>query len=42
MENGEIVEEGSHYQLMKANDKYAHMFNIQAEKYAESEATNEE
>lgn len=41
MENGEIVEEGSHSQLMKNNGKYAYMFNIQAKKYAESEDTYE-
>ncbi len=33
MENGEIVENGSHEELMKKNGKYAYMFNLQAEKY---------
>lgn len=33
MENGEIVENGSHEELMKQNGKYAYMFNLQAEKY---------
>lgn len=33
MENGEIIEEGSHDELMEMNGKYAEMFNKQAEKY---------
>lgn len=33
LENGEIIEEGSHEALMSANGKYAEMFNKQAEKY---------
>lgn len=33
MEHGEIVESGSHDELMKQNGKYAYMFNLQAEKY---------
>jgi len=33
MENGEIVESGSHDELMRKNGKYAYMFNLQAEKY---------
>ena len=33
MENGEIVENGTHDELMKMNGKYAYMFNLQAEKY---------
>ena len=33
MENGRIIEEGSHAELMKMNGTYAYMFNLQAEKY---------
>jgi ATP-binding cassette subfamily B protein len=35
--NGEIIEEGSHEDLMKLNGKYAEMFNLQAEKYSMDE-----
>ncbi|MBR2413363.1 MAG: ABC transporter ATP-binding protein [Clostridia bacterium] len=33
LENGEIVESGSHDELMQKNGKYAYMFNLQADKY---------
>lgn len=33
MEYGEIIEEGSHSELMEQNGKYAEMFKMQAEKY---------
>lgn len=33
MENGEIVEMGSHEELMKLNGKYAEMYNVQARQY---------
>ena len=33
MENGEIIEIGTHSELMKMNGTYAKMFNMQAEKY---------
>lgn len=33
MENGSIVESGTHNELMNKNGKYAYMFNLQAEKY---------
>ncbi len=32
-ENGEIIEEGNHASLMAQNGKYAHMYQVQAEKY---------
>lgn len=33
MENGEIIESGSHEELMEKQGTYAYMFNLQAEKY---------
>lgn len=33
LENGRIVETGSHDELMEKNGKYAYMFSLQAEKY---------
>lgn len=33
LSSGEIIEEGSHEELMNLNGKYAEMFNMQAEKY---------
>lgn len=33
MENGKIIESGSHDELMNMGGKYAQMFNLQAEKY---------
>lgn len=33
LENGEIIEEGNHNELMEINGKYAEMFKLQAEKY---------
>ena len=37
MENGSIIESGSHNELMKQNGTYAYMFNLQAEKYRTNE-----
>ena len=34
-DSGKIVEEGSHEELMKLNGRYAEMFKVQAEKYAQ-------
>ena len=33
-ENGRVIENGTHKELMTLNGKYAQMFRIQAEKYA--------
>lgn len=33
LENGQIIEQGSHEELMDLNGKYAEMFNMQSEKY---------
>ncbi len=35
-ENGQLIEHGSHEQLMKGNGKYAEMYNIQAKYYSEN------
>ena len=32
-DDGALIEEGSHDELMEAGGKYAEMFNLQAEKY---------
>lgn len=37
LENGRVIESGSHDELMELNGKYAYMFNLQAEKYTENE-----
>lgn len=37
MENGRIIESGSHAELMAQNGTYAYMFNLQAEKYKQGE-----
>ncbi len=33
LENGQIIEQGSHAELLGQNGKYAHLFRLQAEKY---------
>ena len=35
IENGRVVECGSHDELMEQNGKYAYMFRLQAEKYTD-------
>ena len=35
LENGRVIERGSHEMLMEQNGKYAEMFRLQAEKYRE-------
>ncbi|MBQ8696845.1 MAG: ABC transporter ATP-binding protein, partial [Clostridia bacterium] len=42
LENGKVVEKGSHSELMKLGGKYAEMFRIQAENYVDAEVKNEE
>lgn len=33
IENGHIIEQGTHYDLLKQNGKYAYLFHLQASKY---------
>lgn len=33
IDNGKIIEQGSYFELLKQNGKYAHLFNLQASKY---------
>ena len=35
LKNGEIIEEGSHEELLKANGEYKELFEIQAKNYKE-------
>jgi len=35
VDNGKIVEQGSHYELMKIDGKYRHMFSRQASRYVD-------
>jgi ATP-binding cassette subfamily B protein len=39
LENGEIIEQGSHRELMEQNGKYADMFNKQAQNYVSEAVT---
>lgn len=36
LENGQIIENGTHDELMAKNGRYAHMFNLQASNYVEN------
>ena len=38
LENGKIIESGSHDDLIRADGKYAAMFNLQASKYKSENA----
>jgi ATP-binding cassette subfamily B protein len=38
LEQGQIIEQGSHKDLMKLNQKYAALYTMQANRYLESEA----
>ncbi len=40
LENGEIIEQGSHRQLMRLNGKYAQLYTMQANRYLEGEPTS--
>ncbi|MCC8074032.1 MAG: ABC transporter ATP-binding protein/permease [Clostridiales bacterium] len=41
MENGRIIESGSHAELIEQNGTYAYMFNLQAEKYRKGTSDGE-
>jgi len=36
LENGTVIEQGTHKELMKQDGQYAEMFNLQAQNYQES------
>ena len=42
LENGTVIESGSHNQLMAQKGKYSEMFTMQASAYKEGGAENEE
>jgi ATP-binding cassette subfamily B protein len=33
IEDGHIIEQGNHFELLKQNGKYAYLFNLQASRY---------
>ena len=33
IDNGKVIEQGTHKELMSLNKKYAHMYKLQAKKY---------
>jgi ABC-type multidrug transport system fused ATPase/permease subunit len=33
LENGKIIEQGSHKELMQMNKEYARLYNLQADRY---------
>ena len=41
MEDGEIIEEGTHAELMEKGGKYAEMFRLQAKNYTSGGEANE-
>ena len=38
LEGGRVVEEGSHETLLALGGRYAHMFTLQAQRFAEEES----
>jgi len=41
LEQGQIVEEGSHEELMQKNGRYAELFQVQSQYYQEGDEKNE-
>ena len=39
--DGRVIEQGSHDELLAANGRYAELFRLQAERFAEDEAESE-
>ena len=42
LEKGQVVEEGTHEELMRLNGKYAHLYEVQSKYYKEQEAQEEQ